>query len=109
MISRSGFGASADVRSSYPAWEYRKDSPLRDLAVATYRGLTGREPEVEVIHAGLECGILSGKLPGLDCLSAGPTMQNVHTVRERVSRSSVQNVWKFVLALLEKAAESTEE
>ena len=105
----SGFGASADVRSSYPAWEYRKDSPLRDLAVATYRGLTGREPEVEVIHAGLECGILSGKLPGLDCLSAGPTMQNVHTVRERVSRSSVQNVWKFVLALLEKAAESTEE
>ena len=105
----SGFGASSTVRSSYPAWEYRKDSPLRDLAVATYREMTGREAEVEVIHAGLECGILSGKLPGLDCLSAGPTMQNVHTVRERVSKSSVQNVWKFVLALLEKAADSTEE
>ena len=101
-----GFGAVSTVRSSYPAWEYRKDSPLRDLAVATYRELTGRDPEVEVIHAGLECGILSGKLPGLDCISAGPTMQNVHTVRERVSKSSVQNVWKFVLAFLEKAAEN---
>ena len=100
----SGFGASSEVRSSYPAWEYRKDSPLRDMAIATYTELTGKEPEVEVIHAGLECGILSGKLPGLDCISAGPTLQNVHTVRERASISSVGNVWKFVLALLEKAA-----
>lgn len=100
----SGFGASSEVRSSYPAWEYRKDSPLRDMAIATYTELTGKEPEVEVIHAGLECGILSGKLPGLDCISAGPTLQNVHTVRERACISSVGNVWKFVLALLEKAA-----
>ena len=104
FMVRSGFGASSEVRSSYPAWEYRKDSPLRDMAIATYTELTGKEPEVEVIHAGLECGILSGKLPGLDCISAGPTLQNVHTVRERASISSVGNVWKFVLALLEKAA-----
>ena len=105
----SGFGAGTEVRSSYPAWEYRKDSPLRDLAGAVYRELTGKEPKVEVIHAGLECGILSGKIPGLDCISAGPDMQNVHTPRERVRRSSVKNVWNFVLALLEKAAERAAE
>ena len=105
----SGFGWASEVRSSYPAWEYRKDSPLRDLACAVYRELTGAEPLVEVIHAGLECGILSGKVPGLDCISAGPNMQNVHTPRERVMRSSVKNVWNFVLALLLKAAESTSE
>ncbi len=103
-----GFGGKAVVRSSYPAWEYRKDSPFRDLAVATYTELTGTKPKVEVIHAGLECGILSGKCPDLDCISAGPTLQNVHTVRERMSIPSVKNVWSFVLALLEKAAQTKE-
>ena len=95
-----GFGGKPEVRSSYPAWEYRDDSPLRDLSVSTYRKLYGKEPKVEVIHAGLECGILAGKLEGLDCLSAGPDLENVHTVRERMKISSVENVWTFVLALL---------
>ena len=66
--------------------------------------LYGKEPKVEVIHAGLECGILAGKLEGLDCLSAGPDLENVHTVRERMKISSVENVWTFVLALLKEAA-----
>ena len=109
ILSITGaFGGNAVVRSSYPAWEYRKDSPFRDLAVAAYTELTGKEPKVEVIHAGLECGILSGKCPELDCISAGPTLQNVHTVRERMSIPSVKNVWSFVLALLEKAAQTKE-
>ena len=99
-----GFGGKPEVRSSYPAWEYRDDSPLRDLSVSTYRKLYGKEPKVEVIHAGLECGILAGKLEGLDCLSAGPDLENVHTVRERMKISSVENVWTFVLALLKEAA-----
>ncbi len=100
-----GFGGTAAVRSSYPAWEFKKDSPFRELAVSAYTELTGKKPKVEVIHAGLECGILSGKLPDLDCVSTGPNLQNVHTVRERMSISSVRNVWEFVLALLKKAAE----
>ena len=99
-----GFGGKPEVRSSYPAWEYRDDSPLRDLSVSTYKKLYGKEPKVEVIHAGLECGILAGKLEGLDCLSAGPDLENVHTVRERMKISSVENVWTFVLALLKEAA-----
>ena len=99
-----GFGGKTKVRSSYPAWEYKNDSPLRDLAVKTYRNLTGKEPGVEVIHAGLECGILAGKLEGLDCISTGPDLENVHTVRERMKISSVENVWTFVLELLKEAA-----
>ena len=53
---------------------------------------------------GLECGILAGKLEGLDCISTGPDLENVHTVRERMKISSVENVWTFVLALLKEAA-----
>ncbi len=99
-----GFGGKAVVRSSYPAWEYRDNSPLRDLAVKTYKEMTGEEPEVEIIHAGLECGILAGKLEDLDCISAGPDLENVHTVRERMKISSVENVWTFVTELLKAAA-----
>ena len=99
-----GFGGNPEIRSSYPAWEYRNDSPFRDLAVKTYTELTGQEPGVEIIHAGLECGILAGKVEGLDCISAGPDLENVHTVRERMRISSVENVWAFVLELLRAAA-----
>ena len=100
------FGGDAVIRSSYPAWEFRQDSPFRDLAVRTYTDLTGSEPGVEIIHAGLECGILAGKLEGLDCISTGPDLENVHTVRERMRISSVANVWTFVLKLLEAASVS---
>ncbi|MBQ9033799.1 MAG: M20/M25/M40 family metallo-hydrolase, partial [Lachnospiraceae bacterium] len=100
-----GFGGEAVVRSSYPAWEYRQDSPFRDLCVSTYKELTGKEPGVEVIHAGLECGILAGKVEGLDCISAGPDLENVHTVKERMKISSVEKVWTFVRRLLEAASE----
>ena len=103
-----GFGGEAVVRSSYPAWEFRQDSPFRDLAVRTYKDLTGKEPGVEIIHAGLECGILAGKLEGLDCISTGPDLENVHTVKERMKISSVANVWTFVLKLLEAAASAGE-
>ena len=92
------------MRSSYPAWEYRQDSPFGNLCVSTYKELTGKDPGVEVIHAGLECGILAGKLEGLDCISAGPDLENVHTVKERMKISSVEKVWTFVRRLLEAAS-----
>ena len=66
--------------------------------------MTGSAPVIEVIHAGLECGILSGKRPDLDCLSIGPNLENVHTIRERMSISSVENVWAYLLLLLSEAA-----
>ena len=105
VLITEAFGGKATVRSSYPAWEYRNESAFRDLCVRVYKDLTGTEPGVEVIHAGLECGILSGKLPELDCISTGPNLEHVHTVRERMNINSVKNVWTYVLALLEAAAE----
>ena len=84
----------------YPAWEYRVDSPLRDLAVATYEKMFGAAPQVVAIHAGLECGLLSEKLPGLDCISFGPQMHDIHTSREKLEIASVKRTWDFLLEML---------
>ena len=94
------FGAEYEQYGDYPAWEYRKDSPLRDRMVSVYRQLYGADPKVEAIHAGLECGLLAEKLPGLDCVSIGPDMQDIHTSRERLSISSTQRTWAFLKEVL---------
>ena len=84
----------------YPAWEYKKDSRLRDTMVAVYGRLFGKEPQVLAIHAGLECGLLSEKLPGLDCVSIGPNMHDIHTSRERLDVASTRRTWEFLLEIL---------
>ena len=94
------FGGSYSETGDYPAWEYKKYSHLRDVMVQTYSRKYGKEPEVVAIHAGLECGLLSEKLPGLDCVSIGPDMQDIHTSRERLSIASTQRTWDFLLEVL---------
>lgn len=84
----------------YPAWEYKQESPLRDTMVRVYTEMFGKEPEVLAIHAGLECGLFSEKLPGLDCISIGPDMQDIHTSRERLDIASTERTWKFLLEVL---------
>ena len=84
----------------YPAWEFKKDSLLRDTMVETYRQMFNTEPQVLAIHAGLECGLLGEKLPGLDCVSIGPQMHDIHTSRERLEIASTERVWKFLLEVL---------
>lgn len=96
-------GGEVETSGDYPAWEYKADSPLRQLMADTYRELTGKEPVIEAIHAGLECGIFSGKLPGLDCISFGPNNYDIHTPKERLSISSTQRVWKLILEFLKRA------
>ena len=96
------YGASFSRRGDYPAWEYRDESPLRDLCIAVYREMYGSEPEVLAIHAGLECGLLSRKLPGLDCISFGPQMHDIHTSRETLEIRSVERVWQFLRMVLER-------
>ena len=86
----------------YPAWEYKKDSRLRNTMVATFCRMFGKEPEVVAIHAGLECGLLSEKLPGLDCVSIGPDMQDIHTSREKLSIASTKRTWEFLLEVLKE-------
>ena len=84
----------------YPAWEYRKESRLRDTMVRIYRDMFGQEPRVEAIHAGLECGLFNQKLPGLDCVSIGPQMHDIHTTRERLDIASTERTWNFLLEVL---------
>ena len=96
------YGAAYTQSGEYPAWEYRKESRLRDVMVSAFEDLYGRKPVVEAIHAGLECGLFSDKIPGLDCVSFGPDMQDIHTTRERLSVASTARTWKYLLAILER-------
>ena len=93
-------GGSVDTDGDYPAWEYRENSPLRERMVEIYTEQYGAPPRIEAIHAGLECGLLCGKKPELDCVSIGPDILDIHSVNERLSISSVQRVWRFLTELL---------
>lgn len=95
-------GGNTVVSSEYPGWAYRKDSPLRDTVVRVYREMYGKEPEIQAIHAGLECGILAEKIEDLDCVSLGPDMKNIHTTEETLSISSAKRVWEFCLEVLKQ-------
>ena len=94
--------ASYSQMGDYPAWEYRADSPLRDTMVRVYQQMFQKEPQVVAIHAGLECGMLSEKLPGLDCVSIGPEMHDIHTSRERLGIASTERTWNFLLEVLKQ-------
>lgn len=94
------YGGTYSQMGDYPAWEYRADSALRKTMIATYRKLFSKEPEVVAIHAGLECGLLGEKIPGLDCVSIGPEMHDIHTSRERLGIASTQRTWEFLLEVL---------
>ena len=94
------YGADFSSTGDYPAWEYRAESVLRDTMVAQYRQMYGQDPQVVSIHAGLECGLLGQKIDGLDAVSIGPQMHDIHTNRERLEIDSTRRVWEFLLAVL---------
>ncbi len=94
------YDAEYDSRGHYPAWEYKADSVLRDVMVSEYRKLFGAEPSVVSIHAGLECGLLGEKIEGLDAVSIGPEMHDIHTSRERLGIASTARMWEFIKAVL---------
>lgn len=95
-------GARMEVSGNYPGWAYRKDSLLREKMVEVYTEIFGKKPSVEAVHAGLECGLFAYKIPGLDCVSIGPDMKNIHTTQEELSISSTARVWDYLLKLLER-------
>ncbi|MCI5992733.1 MAG: M20/M25/M40 family metallo-hydrolase, partial [Clostridiales bacterium] len=95
------FGGSVTVTGDYPAWEYRRESVLRETMVRVFEAQYGYTPKVEAIHAGLECGLFAGKLDGLDAVSFGPNLYDIHTTRERMSISSVQRTWQYLCRVLE--------
>ena len=95
-------GGEYEIQGAYPAWEYRKDSPLRDKMVSVYEEMYGQKPEVVAIHAGLECGLFYKKIEGLDCVSLGPNMKDIHTSEEVLDIASTERVWNYLVKVLEQ-------
>ena len=95
-------GGSVAVLGDYSGWEYLPDSPLRELLAEVFTQQYGHAPKIEAVHAGVECGIFAGKLPGLDCVSLGPDLTEIHTCRERLHIASVQRLWTMVLEALKR-------
>jgi dipeptidase D len=95
-------GFEIEQGGSYPAWQPNPDSNLLGLAKSLYKEITGKEAEVKAVHAGLECGIIGEKFPGMDMISFGPTIQGAHSPDERVHIKSVENIWHFLLELLNR-------
>ena len=95
-------GGRAESDSDYSAWQYRPDSPLRDRIAEVFYEQYGEKPRIAALHAGLECGILSGKLPELDCVSIGPDLTDIHTPRERLHIASTERTWRLLLGTLKR-------
>lgn len=102
LMTTMGENVTLSVAGDYPGWQYRHDSPLRDLMTEVFTEQYGYAPKIEAIHAGLECGLFCGKIPGLDCVSVGPDMQDIHTFRERLHIASTQRLWAMVVETLRR-------
>lgn len=98
-------GGEVNFSGDYPAWEYEPQSTVRTLVADVYKAQTGKDPVIEAIHAGLECGVFAGKLPGLDCVSLGPNLLDIHTPQERMEIASVRRTWKLLLEVLKRSKE----
>ena len=92
--------ASVKVGDGYPGWKPNLESAILKTAKDTYRQLYGKEPAIKAIHAGLECGIIGEKVPGMDMISFGPTLEGVHSPDEKIYIDTVDKFWTFLLAIL---------
>jgi dipeptidase D len=97
-------GAEVQVEDAYPGWKPNPNSPIVQQTSRVYERLFGAKPELKAIHAGLECGLLIEKVPGMDVVSIGPQIENAHSPEERVQISSVQKFYKHLAAVLEELA-----
>lgn len=99
LIAQS-LGARADISGRYPAWEYVRESALRQDMASIYREMFGEELKIEAIHAGVECGILAGKIDHLDAISMGPNIYDIHTPQEHLSISSSKRMYDFIVRVI---------
>ncbi|MBF1754267.1 MAG: aminoacyl-histidine dipeptidase, partial [Veillonella sp.] len=102
MLLAKALGVSAECTGGYPAWEYDKGSKLEEQAISLHNEMFETPANVNAVHAGLECGLLKGILPNTQMISFGPTIVSPHTPTERVHLPSVENVYIYLKALLEK-------
>ena len=98
-------GGTVSERGNYSSWQYRRDSALRALVLDAWRAVSGSEGRIHATHGGLECGLFMGKLPGLDAVSFGPDLTDIHSARERLDVASVQRVYALVREILRRLAE----
>lgn len=98
----NAYGAKFVKEGDYPAWQYNPDSKLVDIVVNQYEKLFNKKLNVVSIHAGLECGFFDEKLPGLDCVSFGPNLYDIHTFNEKMDVNSVKNIWELLLEVLKE-------
>lgn len=96
------FGGYTEAHGDYPGWQYNPDSKLRADMIRIYKEMFGQEVKVEALHAGLECGVMISKIPGLDCVSFGPDIFDIHTTQERLSISSTARMWDYLLEILKQ-------
>ena len=99
------FGFTADFSGEYPGWSYREVSPIREVFCESYRELFGEELKTEALHAGLECGLFSDAIPGLDAIAVGPTLNNVHTPEENLPLDSFERFYELLKDVLRRLAE----
>ncbi len=95
-------GGSVSLYGDYPGWEFDRDSKLLELTKAVYREQAGEDGIVSAIHGGLECGLFINKMPGLDCISIGPELHDVHSTRERLHVQSTERMHKLVIEMLKR-------
>ena len=93
-------GATAHTGSGYPSWPINRESPLLQRCSTIYRELFGVDPAVQVMHAGLECGVIGDRCPDMAMISLGPTLENPHSPSERLYLPSVEKVWRLITTLL---------
>ncbi len=96
------FDGQFSSHGHYPAWEYKKNSRLRDTMISVYENLYGKKPVVEAIHAGLECGLFCDKIDGLDAVSFGPDIADIHTPREKLDIESTARTYNFLINVLKE-------
>lgn len=96
----ASLGATVHHHGRYPGWKFESNSPLRDAYLSVYESVCGKKAETLVIHAGLECGMIASKIPGMDIISIGPSMYNIHSPDESLSLSDTETFWETVVALL---------
>lgn len=97
-------GAGAQDANAYPPWQPNTESCILKKSISVYQRMFGRPPEIQVIHAGLECAVIGDTYSGMDMISFGPTIENPHAPGERLLVPSVEAVWKFLVATIEELA-----
>lgn len=95
-------GGTYSYDGEYPHWSYRSHSPIREAVAATYKELFGKDANIEAIHAGLECGLISEKMPDLDIVALGPDIFDIHTPDEHLSIASVQRTYRLICTILSR-------